>query len=408
MPRSTRILFAWEWGTGAGHLLRFKPIAADLIRRGHHVTLAVRDLTLARRIFPYAQPWVSALSLRQCPTLIEAPINRRSRPTTFAELAWNLGYGDRDRVLACLEAWRGLLLDSRPTVLVSDFGIGAVIAARSIGLPAIRLGTGFECPPPESPLAPLKLPYSGDQSHAHEAISTVRTNVDDAIQQLTGRDETGVYRDSIEQTPQILTTVPELEHYAIKRPVSDYVGGWSNDISFSNSLVPETSTESRLCFAYLKRSPLVVPLLAELARSGFQTLLAGPAVNVPMEDTAAEKHIIRCDGMIHLSSLAPRLSLGVTNANHGTTLSLLGHGVPILAIPLFIEQVVTAHNLARLGLGVMVMGDKSDSIAELVERVLAESYRSCCVEFASRRRVLLSSAANSTIERLTCWMNGVK
>jgi hypothetical protein len=37
-----RFLITWELGGGLGHLSGLKPIVAELLRRGHHVSLALR------------------------------------------------------------------------------------------------------------------------------------------------------------------------------------------------------------------------------------------------------------------------------------------------------------------------------------------------------------------------------
>jgi len=37
-------IFAWEFGSGLGHAARIKPLAQELLRRGHRVRLILRDL----------------------------------------------------------------------------------------------------------------------------------------------------------------------------------------------------------------------------------------------------------------------------------------------------------------------------------------------------------------------------
>ncbi len=38
------IHFAWELGGGLGHAARLKPLAQEALRRGHRVTMSLRDL----------------------------------------------------------------------------------------------------------------------------------------------------------------------------------------------------------------------------------------------------------------------------------------------------------------------------------------------------------------------------
>lgn len=45
-----KILFAWEWGTGSGHLRRFVPLASFLRDAGHQVTIVAKELQVIRPI----------------------------------------------------------------------------------------------------------------------------------------------------------------------------------------------------------------------------------------------------------------------------------------------------------------------------------------------------------------------
>ena len=38
-----RIHFAWELGNGLGHVARLKPLAVELARRGHEVSMSLRE-----------------------------------------------------------------------------------------------------------------------------------------------------------------------------------------------------------------------------------------------------------------------------------------------------------------------------------------------------------------------------
>ncbi|MEM6365793.1 MAG: hypothetical protein AAF745_15295, partial [Planctomycetota bacterium] len=302
MNRSLRIAYAWEWGTGAGHLSRFEPLARDLVDDGHFLVLMVRDLTLVRNVFPWSE-WSGKIEVRQAPTPIQPPANLRKRPTTFAELAWNLGYGNSDRVLATIEAWHGMLIDTRCDCLISDFGLGAVVAAQCLQLPTIRLGTGFECPPPHSPLASLNLSHASDRDASIEALQQVRQHVDNAIQMIAGPGRGRSYQASIEDVPQMIASVPELEHYDATRPIDSYIGNWPTKHA---NFDPVTSKGDRVCFAYLKKSPHVQPLMSSLHREGWNCILTGPAATVPISDPAVESSIQRCPNLINIEAVASK------------------------------------------------------------------------------------------------------
>ena len=82
----SRILYAWELGTGYGHLGSVLPLAVRLRARGHEVVFALRDLTHAERF----------LGRRGFP-LLQAPVWLSERrgldlPVSYAEMLANFGY----------------------------------------------------------------------------------------------------------------------------------------------------------------------------------------------------------------------------------------------------------------------------------------------------------------------------
>lgn len=401
MNGSARIAYAWEWGTGTGHLGRFEVLARELVRENHKITLTVRDLTLARKIFPLGQ-WGTSIDVRQAPTPIDKPPVQRHRPTTFAELAWNLGYFDRDRTLASIEAWRGVLADTQCDCVIADFGIGSVIAAKSIGLPVIRLGTGFECPPQNSPLTQLELPYQSNDDTAMDTLNQLRNYVDDAVALLSKQRATDSYIPSLESVPQIVASLPELEHYRVARPNNTYIGAWG--ISKPPAIALPNSNGNRVCFAYLKKSRHVERLLKGLNRRGYEIVLAGPAARMKLSYRDGFQKVHRCNQMIDIKKLSPRISFGITNANHGTTTELLGNGVPVLAIPLFVEQQVTAHNLTRHRLGTSLTSDSDADLDRAIAELELSAIQDRCHELARRNELEYPNPSVVAAQRLRSWL----
>src|SRR5436190_18203501 len=142
----SRILLTWELGGALGHLVSLRPLAESLIKRGHQVFLAARSLAQVRHVF--TDPRV---------TLLQSPWNNRRveliQPVvTYADLLLNVGYSDEESLGAHLEAWQSLYRLVEPDLLVCDHSPTALFVARGQRFPVATAGSGFYCPPDESPL----------------------------------------------------------------------------------------------------------------------------------------------------------------------------------------------------------------------------------------------------------------
>ena len=144
------VLFAWEWGTGRGHLVRFNPLLQRLVSRGCRVTAIVRNPSAAGQILRPFEPTetnaafdedVSHL-LQIRPIAVSPPTGQRlpSQPTTFGELAWNLGFSRPDYILESLGWWRHQIHRLPIDAVITDFGLAAALAAIGSRLPVLRIG----------------------------------------------------------------------------------------------------------------------------------------------------------------------------------------------------------------------------------------------------------------------------
>src|SRR5687767_5843487 len=83
------VFFAWELGAGLGHVMQLAPLALGLAQRGHHVYMALRNLTTATPHLKHAN-----LHLLPTPNPERPAGSRVIRPTTtFAQVLHNVGWG---------------------------------------------------------------------------------------------------------------------------------------------------------------------------------------------------------------------------------------------------------------------------------------------------------------------------
>ncbi|TWU06408.1 glycosyltransferase [Stieleria varia] len=334
------ILYAWEWGTGFGHLSRFALLGSRLVSDGFRVTVAACDLSHVHRFF---HP--SIFQIRQAPTktnLSHAPFRN---PTTIAGLAYNLGYDSPDHVAVFANAWRGLIADVRPTHVVSDFGIGAAIGIRGHGIPIIQIGTGYACPPPKTPLQSMKglTPHQGEWNLEQSMVQWVN----DALSRQAEPFE--FFAAILQSDPGILlSTVPELDHYQ-RDDQATHLGIWDH---VDGRSVQWPGLRKKKVFAYLKPNPGNDALIQSVLDAGAE--VAAVSLREPRNEkaTKGEPLVKHQSGAVTLKSVAEECDFAITNGNHGSTLRLLSYGIPVMACPLYLEQRVTAATLERLGLGV--------------------------------------------------------
>src|SRR5262249_21825386 len=121
-----------------------------LAKRGHEVFFAGRDLSQATRAFDSERI-----------TLLPAPWKCRRTSTvepvvTFADLLFNIGFGDPDSLTAHVIAWRNLYCLVNPDLLICDHSPTALLATIGERFPITTLGNGFLCPVDETPLQLLR------------------------------------------------------------------------------------------------------------------------------------------------------------------------------------------------------------------------------------------------------------
>lgn len=388
-----RIHFAWELGNGLGHMARMAPLAAELRRRGHEVAISARDLVAPRSSWlPLDLPCV------QAPVFLHRTVGIPNPTASLAEIALGFGYWEPDILDALFQGWRALLMRFSPSLVVADFSPTAVLAARSLGVPAISLGVSFTSPPagrplpsllPGVPLAPGRLEAAEARmlraaNHALRASAAAR--VVHAAELFRGE-------------RALICGWPELDCYGrgADAPGDTWCGEASDPGGGAAPAWP--AGDAPRAFAYVKGGHrALADALRALARD-FRTVCYLPDVEAGRAPPVRDPAIAYSDKPVSLDAAFADASLCVCHAGAGTIGRSLLAGVPLLMLPMQAEQVLNALAVERIGAGIALPQSASEAdIASALVRVHGDpALRAAARDFAARHRDYTSARQLATL-----------
>ncbi|WP_235033401.1 glycosyltransferase [Rubripirellula obstinata] len=374
-----------------------------MVNSGHEVTLVTRDLNGTSALFP-------PHTVRCLPAPIQMPAGHRSipNPVTLAQLAWNLVFHNEDQSADSIRSWRDIFRLVEPDLLIADFGLMSLAVAKSLGVPSVRIGNGYLCPPSgDSPaLFDLFLEEQLDKEALDDIEKASRCIISAIGKALckVGLKRQPSWRDlllPVERT--VLITIPALDPYQNQRENdATYLGFW--DRCGGRDAVWSGTAEIK-AFAYLKPFAGLKSLLTELTSCNVATALVIDG-DANLEPSIQTTHPIQLqDGMVDISTLTKECRFAICNGNHGTVCRLLTAGIPILSAPLFLEHRITSAAVHRYGCGLSIRPNTPGNYYAAVSRICSdEKYRANANQFASENRHYGEGAYERAIAQLETFL----
>lgn len=363
-----RILFAWELGSGLGHLNRMLQIARALQERGHVVCMAVRDLSGVQRL---VQPQ-DRLIWFQAPVWLHS-IGRNIPSATYAELLLTGGFLDFAGLWGLVCGWRALFASIQPDLLIADHAPVSLLSVQGTAIRKVTIGTGFYYPPPISPTPVFRSWENISEQRVLTAESRVLTNTNQVLEKM-GCPPLQHMHELFAVDACFLTVWPELDHYH-PRPGErhEYTGPLIEQVEGISSEWPAMS--GKRIFAYLKASySSITQVLQGLSNSGAVVLAYVAGLTLMQREQFASPTLKFADGPVHFGEVLQQADLVVCHGGMGTVSSALKAGKPVLTLPMHAEQRITGEKLRALGYGACLMDEEiTDKFGMVLQTLLYDS-----------------------------------
>ena len=392
------ILMAWELGVGLGHIAPLKPLAEELLRRGHRVTLALRHMARAPVVFGDLP-----VACLPAPYDVRPSDGAAAAPVAYVHLLENIGFNDPAALALRVAQWRTIFDAVKPDLLLCEHSPTALLAARGHAFRRVLLGTGFNCPPCGETL-PLLRPWRGaalDQVRADEARVTSTLNRLLASNRAPPlKTLPDLYR-QVDET--FIISFAELDHFDRVRPC-EYHGVWS--LATGESFAWPAGDGPRV-FAYLKPAAAVRTCLRQLATWKFPTLVYSDGLDGSLLHEFSSATLQFTRHPLDMRQVGVECDLGICNANHSTVAALLRAGRPLFVLPITLEQTLLAISVKRQGLAAASSAiDASGAEAWLRIAFENQVIREAASRFAAKYARFDDMAATvgivDRVERLAC------
>jgi hypothetical protein len=338
------------------------PIASSLIRRGHRVFAALRDLSRARDVFGDV-----GVRFLQAPVKIGSPRVEFRPPMTLAHILNNTGFGEPGELGVRCQAWRALFDYVRPDFMLCDHSPTALLAARGQVCKHAVIGSGFLCPPDQHPLPNLRFWVRADVEQLRRDEDRVLDSMNRVLVDQRLAPLTHITRLYAEVDETFLVTLRELDHYPA-RPASKYWGAWTR----ASGKTPAWSDgEGPRIYGYLKAFKALPGLLERLNQLKYPTLIYADGIEPKTREEFASATLRFADSRLDIAEVGKWCDLAILNGTHGTTMSLLIAGKPTLQIPIYMEQGLIAHSVKRMGAGLGAPIDRADTIVRRLDEMLS-------------------------------------
>ena len=349
-----RIALAWEIGGGLGHVSRLLVVAKRFRELGHECIFVFSDIEIAGALVqaegfevlpaPKASYWLQT--------------NATGRLGSHGDILAHLGYSVEFRLGPILTAWKSILRQINPDIVILDYAPTARLAV-GVKLPTVVIGDGFTIPPAVDGRFPRfrNVPPIIDEAAMLKVIANVQSDTNEWCPKFLPELFTG---DKV-----FVATLPQLDCFSEQR-----------DITASGPLVLPPPLANGIpkqkFFAYLAAGNKGLPQLIEALH---HSDLNGGVFLLNLKSNTSNP--LQKNGLIifkdaqDMSEMANDAAVIIHHGGIGTCVTALGLGRPQIILPLHLEQRMNAESLKRTGAAVILSGWQKLSPDQIIQAIKA-------------------------------------
>lgn len=398
----SRILLAWELGTGFGHLGPFLSLAPRLLERGHELHIAAREIAGAVRAVGDLP-----IAVHQAPLCLNTYGGLQEPPLNYAEILMRYGYLEPAMLRAMLASWNSLLRATRAELVIADHAPTALLSARLPGLPCCVIGSPFAVPPAVHPTPNMRSWVQVPAARLLDSDTRVLAVINAALP--AGARTLAAIHEIFSGAARFFIGVPEIDPYG-PRPAADYLGLTMPGTGAVPPVWPEGP--GKRVFAYLHADYRHLDAAARaIAACGVRAVAYVLGAD---ENTRLHLRGLGLAVSAELVDIRKALAGADLCITHGmgTTLAALHAGVPLLMLPKQLENYLIAAALQRVGAGIVVHPDEAHpDIGTALARVLgddahARSAQALAARYREPSVGTIGKQAVARIEALAAGLNG--
>lgn len=363
-----RIVFAWEFGGGLGHIFYDLPLAKKLQERGHEVICIMKNVIDAENILGK-----QGIKVLQAPVW-QVKVNKLENTFSYIETLFNQGYLVNGALQSMVVAWKNLLEVVKPDLLIIDHAPTALIAGRVIGLKVINYGTGFFIPPAQKPIPTIipwvKTPQGLLEYSEKKAVSTINNVLIKLKAPIIE-----YFSDLLKVDENILATFAELDHYQ-SRGKAQYWGPVINQETGGARPQWPQKPDTKKIFCYLKPNyPNLDEIITALGQTDAVCIAYIPNLSSKIKKSLGSSILFLSEEPLNMEQVCQECDLIVCHAGHGTVAYSLLRGKPLLLLPEHdqLEQILLARKVAMQKLGLLIFTrQQKKNFREKLEKLLTE------------------------------------
>jgi len=373
----SHIVYAWELGSGYGHLAAFLPLANALRAAGHDVTFVLKELTHAETILG-----------KQNFAFLQAPLwllhlDQLTHPANYAEILFKVGYLSQPGVLGLVKAWRTQLDLLCPDLLIVDHGPTPLLASRGAAYKRITYGSGFFVPPQTVPMPSIRPEALLTKTRLMETENLALSVINSVALELQ-LPPLKALSNLFDTDANLLSTFPELDHYP-QRSIADFVGPAINlnvglHFYWPDAVGPKVFVYLQAGFAHSEK------IIAALSTLPVRAVVHSPILEPALVQKYKQPNLWFSTTPLHMGQASREAHIAICNAGMGTVNAMLLAGTPLLLFPTHQEQFMLASAVVRLGAGMLVTdpGLNPDFQKWIMELVTQQHFHRAAADFQGK------------------------